>query len=188
MFLPIHFVSYYKIQGIKIWLRNKCYEDFSIMSIGQCSLGYSNPEVNNAVKKAIDLGSSPKLEEEVKLADRLIKIHKGMEMVRFGKTGGEACAIAVRVARAATGRSKIIASGYFGWHDWYLASNLKNKKSLDNLLLPGLDTAGVPKELKGTTLALKYGDIKGLKKIFDKQGKNIAGIVEVQRKIAKFKF
>ena len=186
MFLPDRWPSYYKkSQGIKIWdLRNKCYEDFSIMSIGQCSLGYSNPEVNNAVKKAIDLGSTSTLnsEEEVKLADRLIKIHKGMEMVRFGKTGGEACAIAVRVARAATGRSKIIASGYFGWHDWYLASNLKNKKSLDNLLLPGLDTAGVPKELKGTTLALKYGDIKGLKKIFDKQGKNIAGIiVEVQR-------
>ena len=131
MFLPDRWPSYYKkSQGIKIWdLRNKCYEDFSIMSIGQCSLGYSNPEVNNAVKKAIDLGSTSTLnsEEEVKLADRLIKIHKGMEMVRFGKTGGEACAIAVRVARAATGRSKIIASGYFGWHDWYLASNLKNK-------------------------------------------------------------
>ena len=168
MFLPDRWPSYYKkSQGIKIWdLKNKCYEDFSIMSIGQCSLGYSNPEVNNSVKKAIDLGSTSTLnsEEEVKLADRLIKIHRGMEMVRFGKTGGEACAIAVRVARAATGRSKIIASGYFGWHDWYLASNLKDKKSLDNLLLPGLDTAGVPKELKGTTLALRYGDIKGLKK------------------------
>ena len=135
MFLPNQWPSYYKkSNGIKIWdLNNKCYEDFSIMSIGQCSLGYSNPQVNNAVKKAINSGSTSTLnsEEEVKLADKLLKIHKGMEMVRFGKTGGEACAIAVRIARAATGRSKIIASGYFGWHDWYLASNLKNKKSLD---------------------------------------------------------
>ena len=186
MFLPNQCPSYYKkSNGIKIWdLNNKCYEDFSIMSIGQCSLGYSNPQVNNAVKKAINSGSTSTLnsEEEVKLADKLLKIHKGMEMVRFGKTGGEACAIAVRIARAATGRSKIIASGYFGWHDWYLASNLKNKKSLDKLLLPGLDTAGVPKELKGTTLALKHGDLDGLKRIFSKNRNKIAGIIlEVQR-------
>ena len=107
------------------------------MSIGQCSLGYSNKEVNKAVTRAIKFGSTSTLnsEEEVELANKLVQIHKGMEMVRFGKTGGEACAIAVRIARAFTGRSKIIASGYFGWHDWYLASNLKNKKSLDNLLL-----------------------------------------------------
>ena len=186
MFLPKLWPSYYKrSKDIKIWdLNNRCYEDFSIMSIGQCSLGYSNKEVNKAVTRAIKFGSTSTLnsEEEVELANKLVQIHKGMEMVRFGKTGGEACAIAVRIARAFTGRSKIIASGYFGWHDWYLASNLKNKKSLDNLLLPGLDTAGVPKELRGTTMALKYGDIKNLKKLFYKHGKSIAGIiVEVQR-------
>ena len=186
MFLPNLWPSYYKrSKDIKIWdLNNRCYEDFSIMSIGQCSLGYSNKEVNKAVTRAIKFGSTSTLnsEEEVELANKLVQIHKGMEMVRFGKTGGEACAIAVRIARAFTGRSKIIASGYFGWHDWYLASNLKNKKSLDNLLLPGLDTAGVPKELRGTTMALKYGDIKNLKKLFYKHGKSIAGIiVEVQR-------
>ena len=186
MFLPNLWPSYYKrSKDIKIWdLNNRCYEDFSIMSIGQCSLGYSNKEVNTAVTRAIKFGSTSTLnsEEEVKLANKLVQIHKGMDMVRFGKTGGEACAIAVRIARAFTGRSKIIASGYFGWHDWYLASNLKNKKSLDNLLLPGLDTAGVPKELRGTTMALKYGDIKNLKKLFYNHGKSIAGIiVEVQR-------
>ena len=186
MFLPKLWPSYYKrSKDIKIWdLNNRCYEDFSIMSIGQCSLGYSNKEVNTAVTRAIKFGSTSSLnsEEEVKLANNLVKIHKGMDMVRFGKTGGEACAIAVRIARAFTGRSKIIASGYFGWHDWYLASNLKNKKSLDTLLLPGLDTAGVPKELRGTTLALKYGDIKNLRKLFYKYGNSIAGIiVEVQR-------
>ena len=186
MFLPNLWPSYYKrSKDIKIWdLNNRCYEDFSIMSIGQCSLGYSNKEVNKAVTRAIKFGSTSTLnsEEEVELANKLVQIHKGMEMVRFGKTGGEACAIAVRIARAFTGRSKIIASGYFGWHDWYLAANLKNKKSLDNLLLPGLDTAGVPKELRGTTMALKYGDIKNLKKLFYKHGKSIAGIiVEVQR-------
>lgn len=186
MFLPNQWPAYYKkSKGIKTWdLNNKCYEDFSIMSIGQCSLGYANPAVNKAVKKAINFGSTSTLnsKEEAILAEKLLKIHKDLDMVRFAKTGGEACAIAVRIARALTGRSKIIASGYFGWHDWYLASNLKNKKSLDNLLLPGLDVAGVPKELKGTSLALKYGDEEGLKKLFSKHQNKIAGIIlEVQR-------
>lgn len=194
MFLPNQWPAYYKkSKGIKIWdLNNKCYEDFSIMSIGQCSLGYANSSVNKAVKKAINLGSTSTLNsrEEAILAEKLLKIHKDLDMVRFAKTGGEACAIAVRIARASTGRSKIIASGYFGWHDWYLASNLKNKKSLDNLLLPGLDVAGVPKELKGTSLALKYGDEEGLKKLFSKHQNKIAGIIlEVQRsRIPNLKF
>ena len=81
------------------------------LSFTVISLGYSNKEVNKAVTRAIKFGSTSTLnsEEEVKLANKLVQIHKGMEMVRFGKTGGEACAIAVRIARAFTGRSKIIA-------------------------------------------------------------------------------
>ena len=89
MFLPNHWPAYYKkSNGIKIWdLNNNCYEDFSIMSVGQCSLGYSNRSVNKAVKKAINDGSTSTLnsEEEVKLADTLLKIHKDLAMVRFGK-------------------------------------------------------------------------------------------------------
>jgi len=105
-----------------------------------------------------------------------------MESVRFAKTGGEACTIAVRIARAYTKRSIIIASGYFGWHDWYLASNLKAKGSLDKLLLPGLEPRGVPKELAGTTVTVNYGNTEQLKKIFKKYKNKIAAfIVEPQR-------
>ena len=112
------------------------------MSIGQCFLGYANKKIDQAVIKAIKNGSTSTLNsyEEVNLADKLLNIHKGLDMVRFAKTGGEACSIAERIARAATGRSKIIASGYFGWQDWYLAANLANKTNLDKLLLPGLES------------------------------------------------
>ena len=185
MFLPNLWPSYYKkSKGIKVWdLNGKCYKDFSIMSIGQCPLGYAYKEINDSVKNAIDRGSTSTLNsyEEFLLAEKLISIHKGMDSVRFSKTGGEACAIAVRVARAYTNRSIIVASGYFGWHDWYLASNLK-KGSLDKLLLPGLEPKGVPKELLGTCVTVDYGNTEQLKKVFKKYGKRIAAfIVEPQR-------
>lgn len=185
MFLPNLWPSYYqKSKGIKVWdLNGKVYNDFSIMSIGQCPLGYAFKDINNAVKKAIDKGSTSTLNsfEEFKLAEKLVDIHRGMESVRFSKTGGEACAIAVRIARAYTNKSIIVASGYFGWHDWYLASNLK-KGSLDNLLLPGLEPKGVPKELSGTCLTVDYGNTEQLQKVFKKYGKRIAAfIVEPQR-------
>tara|TARA_B100000963_G_scaffold109706_1_gene95495 strand:+ start:10289 stop:11608 length:1320 start_codon:yes stop_codon:yes gene_type:complete len=185
MFLPDQWPSYYKkASGIEIWdLNNKIFKDFSIMSIGQCSLGYANKKVDQAVIKAIKNGSTSTLNsyEEVNLADQLLNIHKGLDMARFAKTGGEACSIAVRIARAATGRSKIIASGYFGWQDWYLAANLANNTNLDKLLLPGLQSSGVPKELSGTTLTVLNGDSKRLEELFN-ENNDIAGvIVEVQR-------
>ena len=169
MFLPNQWPAYYKkSKGIKIWdLNNKCYEDFSIMSIGQCSLGYANSSVNKAVKKAINLGSTSTLNsrEEAILAEKLLKIHKDLDMVRFAKTGGEACAIAVRIARASTGRSKIIASGYFGWHDWYLAANLKNIKNLNNHLLKNLKPLGIPKNLRNTAIPMEFNNLHQLKKL-----------------------
>lgn len=185
MFLPNLWPSYYKkSKGIEVWdLNGKKFKDFSIMSIGQCPLGYANDKINNSVKEAIDKGSTSTLNsfEEFELAEKLINIHRGMDSVRFSKTGGEACAIAIRIARAYTNRSIIVASGYFGWHDWYLASNLK-KGSLDKLLLPGLEPKGVPKELAGTCVTVDYGNTKQLKEVFKKyQNKIAAFIVEPQR-------
>ena len=65
--------------------------------------------------------------EEVYLAEKLIKLHPWADMVKYARTGGEANAIAVRIARAFTGKDKIAICGYHGWHDWYLASNLSSK-------------------------------------------------------------
>ena len=73
-------------------------------------------------------------------------------MVRFARSGGETNAIAIGIARAATGREKIAICGYHGWHDWYLATNLKNQSGLDQHLLSGLEPNGVPNGLAGTVM------------------------------------
>ena len=94
--------------------------------------------------------------EEVLLAERLVELHPWSDMVRLARTGGEANAIAVRIARAASGRDKVAVCGYHGWHDWYLAANLRGVENLETHLLPGLQPAGVPKCLHGTVIPFRY--------------------------------
>lgn len=186
MFLPDKWPSYYKkAKGVEIWdLDDHKYIDMCIMAIGASPLGYANDAVNTAVKNAIDNGciSSLNSYEEVQLAEKLIDLHPYMEMARFARTGGEADAVAVRIARAASGKSKVAVCGYHGWHDWYLSTNIGNSDNLNDLLLPGLMPAGVPKELRGTTLPFHYGKIGELEKIVEEHGKDLGVIVvEVQR-------
>ena len=69
--------------------------------------------------------------------------------------------MAARIARAATGKDKIIISGYHGWSDWYLAANLNSRDSLNNHLRPHLEPLGVPKGLKNTVFPFDFNDIKG---------------------------
>ena len=92
--------------------------------------------------------------EEVELAEKLIEIHPWAEMARFARTGGEACSIATRIGRASSGKDHIAFCGYHGWHDWYLSANLSESENLNKQLLPGLNTNGVPKELRSTALSL----------------------------------
>ena len=172
MFLPNIWPSYYsKTKGCYVWdLQGNKYIDMSIMGIGTNTLGYSHPEIDDAVRDVIDKGNLSTLNcpEEVYLADKLIDIHPWANMVRFARSGGEANAIAIRIARAASGKDKVAICGYHGWHDWYLAANLNSESSLDGHLLPGLDPKGVPEYLQGTTLPFKYNDFDGLKKIVEK--------------------
>lgn len=186
MFLPDYWPAYYKkAQGCEIWdLDDNHYYDMSIMGIGTCVLGYAHPEVNQAVINAVENGSMTSLNcyEEVALAEKLIDLHPWAKKVRFARTGGESCAIAVRIARSYTQKDKIAFCGYHGWHDWYLATNLKNDKNLDEQLLPGLDPAGVPNGLTGSVLPFKEGDIKGFKNILkNNQGECAAVVMEVFR-------
>jgi len=187
MFLPEHWPSYYKkAKGCRIWdLDNKVYFDFAGMGVTSCVLGYADPDVNKAVKKAIGNGSMGTLNsfEEVQLAEKLISLHPWAKMVRFAKTGGEACSIAIRIARATSGKDKIAFCGYHGWHDWYLSSNLKNSKNLDEQLLPGLNPKGVPKNLNETSLPFKFNDIDSFKKVIEKNKNEIGTIImEPQRR------
>ena len=169
MFHPLNWPAYFdKAKGCNIWdLDGNQYLDMSLMGVGTNILGYANKEIDNYVKQNIDKSNMSTLNcpEEVLLAEQLIEMHPWSEMVRFAKTGGEANSIAVRIARAASGKNGIAVCGYHGWHDWYLASNISNSDNLKSHLLPGLEANGVPKELKNTTFPFYYNDIQGLKKL-----------------------
>ena len=186
MFLPNHWPAYYsKAKGCEIWdLDEKKYIDMSIMGIGTNILGYGNEEVDETVVSTVLKGnmSTFNCPEEVYLAEKLIDIHSWAEMVKFARTGGEANAVAVRIARAATNKDKIAICGYHGWHDWYLASNLKDDDSLKDHLLPGLEPHGVPKELKDSILTFEYNNIKKLEEIISNN--DLAAVkMEVERSI-----
>jgi glutamate-1-semialdehyde 2,1-aminomutase len=168
-FLPGLWPSYYtKAKGCEVWdLDNKHYYDFAQMGVGSCVLGYADDDVNAAVLKAVNDGSMCSLNcyEEVDLAEYLINIHPWAGMARFARTGGEACAVAVRIGRAASERNKVAFCGYHGWHDWYLSANLGNASNLDGQLLPGLEPRGVPRELLGTALPFSYNKLEELEHI-----------------------
>ncbi len=102
------------------------------MAVGACILGYADDDVDEAVIDAVKKGvnSSLNCPEEVALADVLIDLHPWFDMVRYSRSGGEALAIAVRIARAKTNREIILFSGYHGWSDWYLAANIGDKDGL----------------------------------------------------------
>lgn len=180
MSLPDLWPSYYsKAKGCEVWdLDGKKYIDMSYMGIGACILGYSDTGVNNAVKKAVDVGNVSTLNspEEVELAEVLCKLHPWADQARFARSGGEAMAIAIRIARAATGRDKVLFCGYHGWHDWYLSANLADDKSLDGHLLPGLEPKGVPRVLIGSAIPFYYNNIKQFLKLIKKYGKEVGAV------------
>jgi glutamate-1-semialdehyde 2,1-aminomutase len=95
-------------------------------------------------------------------------MHTWADKVKFARTGGEANALAVRIARAASGKEKVAFCGYHGLHDWYLAANLKSKKSLDKHLIKGLSPLGVPKSLSDSSFGFEYGNYNQLEKITNK--------------------
>ncbi len=184
MFLPEQWPSYFsKSKGCKVWdLDGKEYLDMSIMGIGTNMLGYGNDSVDQAVIKNIKQGNMSTLNcsEEVKLAEKLIEINPWASKVRLARSGGEANAIAIRIARASTSRNKVAICGYHGWHDWYLSANIAEGKNLDGHLLPGLKPAGVPKQLAGTTIPFEYNNFEQLENLAKE--KDIAAIkMEVSR-------
>ena len=180
MFLPDLWPSYYsKAKGVEIWdLDGNKYFDFASMGVGSCTLGYADEYVNSKVKEAIDNSSMSSLNspEEVFLAKKLIDLHPWSEMVRFAKTGGEACAIACRIARAHTGKDKIAFCGYHGWHDWYIAANLNDNTNLNNQLLKGLDSSGVPSYLSGTAIPFLYNNVEMFERVIGDNKEQVAAI------------
>ena len=169
MFLPDGWPSYFsKAKGCTVWdLDGNEFIDMCIMGIGTNSLGYGHPEVDEAVLKTVSAGNMSTLNcpEEVYLAEKLIELHPWADMVRFSRSGGEANAIAIRIARAACGKDNVAICGYHGWHDWYLSTNLGDDENLAGHLLPGLEPNGVPKSLKGTVYPFTYNDFNSLESL-----------------------
>lgn len=181
MFAPRVWPGYYtKASGVETTdLDGNRYTDMSISGIGACVLGFADPEVDAAVKEAVSNGAMCSLncEEEVLLAELLCELHPWAERARFARTGGEAMAVAVRIARARTRRDKVVFCGYHGWHDWYLAANLADEAHLDGHLLPGLSPVGVPRGLLGTSLPFSYNKLDELQDLLAKNKGQIAAIV-----------
>jgi glutamate-1-semialdehyde 2,1-aminomutase len=171
MFLPENWPSYYsKAKGCRVWdLDGNELVDMCIMGIGTNTLGYGRQEVDDAVMQTVINGNMSTLNcpEEVLLAEKLIEMNPWADMVRVARSGGEANAIAIRIARAASGKDKVAICGYHGWHDWYLSTNHNDGDGLSNHLLPGLDPAGVPMNLKDTVFPFLYNNIAELEHILE---------------------
>ena len=181
IFLPDSSPVYYlKAKGCYVWtLENKKLIDMYLMGVGTNILGYSNSKINSAIYKAIKKSnvSSLNCPEEVELAEELLKLHPWADMAKFGRSGGETNSIAIRIARSFSKSDNIAFCGYHGWHDWYLSSNLSNKKNLDHQLFPNLKIEGVPKKLKNTAFPFKFNNFKSLERIVKK---NKIGIIKME--------
>ncbi len=176
---PTHFISSKNITLIDH--KKKRYKDF-LFAVGTNVLGYSNTKVDRQVSKAISKGNMTSINaiEEYQLAEKLIQINPWAGMVKFARAGGDANAIAIRIARAASGKNNVAFCGYHGWHDWYVATNLTNKNGLNNHLIDGIKTYGVNKKLNKTIYPFLYNDFKNLKKLIE--NKKIGTVImEVKR-------
>ena len=184
MYLPNKWPTYYsRAKGCYIWdMDNVKYTDLSLMSVGTNIMGYANSKIDNAVIKSIKKSnmSTFNCPEEIYLTEKLLDMHPHFHMARYARTGGEANAIAIRIARASSGKDKVAICGYHGWHDWYLSANHNSKEKkgiLKDHLLPGLSTNGVPKNLKNTTYPFMFNDYKTLEKICNK---NKIGVIKME--------
>jgi len=136
-----------------------------VLALGPVILGYRYPSVDNAIKKQLKNGISFSIPHrlEVEVSEQICKMVPSAEMVKFTKTGSDAGTAAVRAARAITKRDKIAYSGTGGvWHDWFTSVTSRNE--------------GIPKSISKMTKKFTYNDIESLKKIFEKEGDQIAAV------------
>lgn len=186
MFAPDVWPAYFsRAKGSSVWdLDGREFLDMSIMAVGACILGYADDEVDDAVVYALRNGVNSTLNcpEEVQLAEALIDLHPWFDMVRYARSGGEAMGMAVRIARASSGRDIVLFSGYHGWNDWYLAANLGDENGLDGQLMPGLQPNGVPRGLLGTAIPFDANNIESLReKIHGKEDRIGVVVIEPAR-------
>ena len=167
-----------KAKGCRIWdVDGNEYVDW-MSGVGPIILGYADEVVDAAVRQQIERGGICSIvhESAVELAEELVRLIPSAEMVRYAKGGGEACTVAVRIARGVTGKDRVLFCGYHGWHDWYLAANLGEER-LDGHLRPGIEPIGVPGVLEGTTIPFEYGDLQMLEDLLKANRNEVACII-----------
>ena len=183
--LPDKWPAYYaKAEKINLWdLKGNKYLDM-FCAVGTSILGYSNKNVNKLVIDKILKGNMTSLNcpEEVYLSKEIISHHPWASMVKFTRGGGEANALAIRIARASTKKKNVAFCGYHGWHDWYLSANINSKKNLDQHLMSGLNFDGIPENLKNTSFPFPYNNFEYLLKLVKKKKIGIIKM-EVMRNI-----
>ncbi len=180
LYAPDRWPAYYReARGCEIvdW-DGRRFVDMTSNGVGSCLLGYANDKVNEAVIQRVRSGSICTLNSpnEIELAELLLQLHPWATSVRYCRTGGESMAVAVRIARAATGRERVAFCGYHGWSDWYLAANLQQDQ-LGGHLLAGLSPSGVPSGLSGTVVPFRYNDLDGLRRTVQGNAVDLAAIV-----------
>jgi len=152
-------------RGCRVWdVDGNEYVDY-ILGLASITLGYAHPAVNEAVARQLERGSIFSLPHrlEVEVAERLTRVIPCAEMARFLKTGSEANAAALRVARAATGRDRTVICGYHGWHDWYAITTPRAK--------------GVAKEWGDLVAPFTYNDLGSLERALDEHYGKVAAVI-----------
>ena len=128
-------------------------------------LGYCDKDVDQAIQTQLKRGISFSLSSnlEAQLAEQIVRLIPSAEMVRFAKNGSDVTSAAVRIARAATGRERVISTGYHGWHDWYVGTTSRNR--------------GVPAATAQLTHALAFNDLSAMRDLTDKYPNEIAAVI-----------
>ena len=136
-----------------------------VSALAAVTLGYSDKDVNSAIKQQLEKGIiySLSAEPEVTLAEKITSLIPCAEMVRFGKNGSDATTAAIRLSRAYTGRDEVVVCGYHGWHDWYIGSTDKN--------------LGVPDQVRQLTHTFSYNNTESLKSILNQRKGKIAAVI-----------
>ncbi len=163
-------------QGARVWdVDGNEYIDY-LGSWGPLALGHAHPVVIEAVQRAAADGTSfgAPVEQEVELAEMICAALPSVDLVRLVNSGTEACMTALRLARAYTGRSKIVkfAGNYHGHADGLLVA------AGSGALTHGVPTsAGVPEAYAAETLIATYNDISSVESLFDAWPEDIAAII-----------
>ena len=142
-------------RGARVWdVDGNEFLDFN-MGLGPIILGYCHPAVDEAIRRQLEDGITFSLMHplEVELAELLREVVPHAESVRFSKTGCDATSAAVRLARAYTGRERVLCCGYHGWHDWYIAVTDR--------------AAGIPAATAELTSTFRYNDIDSVLSALD---------------------